>query len=220
MSNGPLLQEALDLTYDIVDVGFEINRDDVLKEEWTLVAFLYLIQSRKYLLALHHIVREFGVEMMPPAKVLVRALFERRVRLQYMNGHPDTVTDFVKHHSGNESPHRPWRNLAALCKDLGLQDHYDTVYRITSEEAHGGVRGMPQEFRRLLDYEQIADWDQATPVATGLADYLSIININVLVFPDLASNFDSFQTGSDWHKRFKALFNDMHESSSRDTRQP
>ena len=215
MNDQPLLEEALDLSFRLLEVDIELKRTDVTKEDWTTIAFFQLVQSRKILLAIYRIIGRTEDNMMPPADVLVRTLFEIKVRLKYMQANPDKVSEFSEHHI--KHPTRPWRQLKDLCESLGLQRHYDTLYRETSQEAHGGISYMKQEILRLLGHEQIADWNYAKTVATALAEYVDVININLRLFPDLQPNFDEILLRYDWSNRFDSLWCDIWEASSRES---
>ena len=117
---------------------------------------------------------------------------------------PDKVPDFLEHHV--KSPRQPFGELKQMSKEVGLLDHYCTVYELTSQHAHGGAQGLPLEFLRLLDYEGIPDWEPAKTLATGIYYYDLVLSTNITVFPDLESQFADFQPGTEWHKRLETLW--------------
>ena len=179
-------------------------------------------------------------DVLNPAYILVRHMFELGVRLRYLEAHPNKVYDFLKH-SGviveegrapssqieelleqedyataselMNLPKQAWEDFKRMCEELSMSDLHKTVYRITSERSHGGLFGMPQEFLRLLGYEEIPDWEPANVLMSALDCYGMVVNINIKVFPDLGSNFANFQLGKDWHNRLDALWNDIKAAS-------
>ena len=122
MRDNSLFQEALDLTYDIFSVNIGVKRDDALKDGWNKVAYFYLVQSCRTLGAVHLILGKFGKDMLHPADILVRSLFEFAMGLAYMEANLEQVSDFLEHHSGSY-PTQPWGNLKEICEELGLLDH-------------------------------------------------------------------------------------------------
>ena len=213
MPANPLLQIALDLTEKILGVQYEVDFDD-LDEGWSQVAIFYLKRSHETLKAVS-IILSHGLVI--PSEVLVRHLFELAVRLRFMEASPaDRVPAFLRH-SGlvdlGESdlnqlmlPKRPWGNLHCMCKELGLLDHYDTVYRLSSENAHGGGHGMAQDLLVASGQEQIPDWQSPGILHTALVYHVWVVEINLKVFPGLAS---SFPLNADWKDRMKVLAEDI-----------
>ena len=202
MNDKSLLQEALGLTHAIfsVNIGATVN----LANHWHTVAYFHLYQSCKSLGAIYLILARLGKEVMNPADILVRHMFELAVRLKYLEAHPDKVPDFLEHHV--KSPRQPFGKLKQMSKEVGLLDHYCTVYELTSQHAHGGAQGLPLAFLRLLGYEGIRDWEPAKILATGIYYYDLVLSTNITVFPDLESQFADFQPGTEWHKRLETLW--------------
>ena len=211
MNDKSLLQEALGLTHTIFSVN--IGATVKLANQWHTVAYFHLYQSCKSLGAIYLILSRLGKEVMNPADILVRHMFELAVRLKYWEAHPDKVPDFLEHHV--KSPRRPFGKMEQMSKKVGLMDHYGTVYELTSQHAHGGAQGLPLEFLRLLGYERIPDWEPANILATAIYYYDLVLSTNIKVFPDLEAQFADFQPGTEWHKRLETLWQDI-RSQARD----
>ena len=225
MSANPLLQTGLDLSEEILNAHIDVGIDD-LKEDWNQVAFFYLLQARQALKAVS-ISLPYG--LVAPSKVLVRYLFELAVRLRFMEASPeDRVPDFLSHsrltdpadsdlnhqvrdlhEQGNYGaavelmiPGRPWRELKAMCKELQLLDHYGTVYRVTSEHAHGGGHRMDLDSLVAYGLDQVPHWEPAGVLHTAITYYTWVVSINLKVFPFLESRFP---LNTDWQDRLQAF---------------
>lgn len=225
MPANPLLQTGLDLSEEILDVYIEVGIDD-LKEDWNQVAYFYLRQAHQALRAVN-IILPYG--LVTPSKVLVRYLFELAVRLRFMEASPkDRVPDFLSHSRLTDSanidlnhkiqdlheqgdyadatklmvPGQGWGKLNEMCEELELLDHYWTVYRISSEQAHGGGHRMALDSLIVYGLEQLPHWEPPGVLHTAITYYIWVVNINLKLFPSLASKF-SFD--ADWQDRLKAF---------------
>ena len=225
MPTNPLLQTGLDLSEEILDAYIEVDSAD-LKEDWNQVAFFYLRQARQSLRAVNMLLPD---GLVTPSVVMVRYLFELAVRLRYMEASPeDRVPDFLSHsqptdpadsgindqirdqleHGNYEDamkamiPRRPWGNLKGMCEELELVDHYETVYRISSERTHGGVIRMAQDHLVALGRCQVPDWEAPGILYTAITCYKWVFNVNLKVFPSLASRCS---LNADWQDRLQAF---------------
>ena len=229
MSANPLLQVGLDLSEEILSTRLEVGIHD-LREDWNQVAYFYLRQSHQALEAVSIILPR---GLVTPSEVLVRYLFELAVRLKFMEESPeDRVPDFLSHsqladpaddefnrriHALHEQgdyaaasrlmlPHRPWGNLKEMCEEVGLLDDYETVYRLSSEHAHGGGHGMAQDSLVAVGLDRIPDWEPSGVLHTAITYYALIVNINLKVFPYLASKFC---ISPDWERRMGKFGGDI-----------
>ena len=186
MLANPLLQVGLDLSNEILDVRPEVDISD-LKQDWNRISFFYLRTSRQALKAVN-IILPHG--LVAPSEVLVRHLFELAVRLRFIEASPeDRIPEFLRHSNlanptdsdinhqiqalqeqGNYAaaselmlPRRPWGDLRKMCEELELSDHYETVYRLSSEHAHGGDHGMALDLLETIS-------KRSGGVAMGRAD--------------------------------------------------
>ncbi len=234
MHANPLLQTGLDLSEEILDAYIEVDIAD-LKEEWNQVAFFYLRRARQSLRAVNMLLPD---GLGTPSVVLVRYLFELAVRLRYMDATPeDRVPDFLSHsqptdpadsgindqirdqieHGNYEDamkamiPGRPWGNLKGMCEELELLEHYWTVYRASSELTHGGGHGMAQDHSVALGAVQVSDWKAPGILYTAIIYYKWVFNVNLNLFPSLASRFS---LNADWQDRLEAFQNSVKSMQS------
>ena len=208
MSDAPLLQEALDLAGEVIKVQVvaTIHGDD----DWHRVAFPHLTRSQEALVAVYLFAEK---SMLNPANILVRHLFELGVNLKYMDGHPERVADYLNHSGGlGLTLHKSaWERVSVMCEELKLEEHYDTVYRMTSDISHGGSYGMRAEVARLAGYTSPQHLELTKALWTGLCFHGWVVDINCQVFPDIAAAFGSFQPGTAWYKRLEVLGSDLYE---------
>ena len=229
-----LLQEALDLTRDIVNVNIETWV--VPENGWHAISYSHLALSRKTLMAIHLILSsESNKAMLNPGYILVRHLFELAADLEYMEKRPEEVHDFLRLSEYRavldlvsdqrledaqeqldlvDYPKGRWKPLADICAEVGLSDIYKTLYRFTSEKSHGGHLTMTQEFLRMLNKEEIPDWKPASVIRIALTCYLSVLWVNFSVFPCLRSDFANFLPGTDWRHRLGKLDSDIEAAAS------
>ena len=225
MLANPLLQVGLDLSKEILDVDPDVDIYD-LKQDWNQIAFFYLRTSRHALKAVN-IILPLG--LVAPSEVLVRYLFELAVRLRFMEASPeDRVPEFLRHshladptdsdinhqiqalhERGNYAaaselmlPRRPWGDLRKMCKELELSDHYETVYRLSSEHAHGGGHGMALDLSVAYGLDRVPDWELPGILYTAITYYVWVIKVNLTVFPYLTSKFS---LNADWEGRMSAF---------------
>ena len=235
MTANSLLQTGLDLSNEILDAYIEVSRDD-LEEGLNQVAFFYFRQANRALRAVN-IILPHG--LVPPSEILVRHLFELGVRLRFMEASPaDRVPDFLSHshrtdpadsdindqirdlhEQGNYAaaselmlPRKPWRNMKEMCKELKLLDYYETVYRSSSELAHGGGHGMAQDYLVAYGLDRVPDWVPPGILHTGITCYTWVVDINLKAFPHRASGFSL--DAADWQGRMRAFADSVKSMTS------
>ena len=187
--SNPLTADALSLATDALEVSIDAKENVVTKDEWNRVAYYHLIQARRTLAGVHILVSNGIVD---PAGILLRHLFELAVTVRYLHGRRDQVPAFVQYYSGESLPTRAWGNLKQMCESLDLLLHYDEMYRLLSEQAHGGVAGMGQEYLRLLRNEPMPDWNAAAVMASAVVYYEWIIQL--VMGPPLDANWSGRMT--------------------------
>ena len=228
MTTLSLLQKTIDLTDDILELRIDLNLDEVPKlGDLYKIALLYLGQSHETLSAVHLILRQ---GMQGPAEILVRHLFELYLRLNDMVDHPAKVAEFLRHSrlpdveepfsyeefakllekgdfSGLAKKYLPsgnWGNLREMAENANELDNYLTLYKMTSERAHGGVREMSSELVRLFgDNKNSALVLKVLYPALGY--YNNILSINRRLFTHVEAAFDEFQRETHWNDRLRAL---------------
>ena len=218
MRDLPLTQEAIGLAGEILNVSIRVDREGPLKDNWHKVAYHHLFQSMRTLTAIWVLVRQGAVH---PAEILLRHLFELAVTLRYLDQYPKELCAFVRHYTPplpenavavsvrQHVPKTSWRRLSQMCECLCIQaDHYETLYRSTSEIHHGGVFRMEQEYRRLLGLEEVPDYEIANILFPAMLYYQWAIFVNRKLFPYLAPNFRS----NDWSNRLRALEAKIHDA--------
>ena len=235
MLANPLLQVGLDLCKEILDIHPEVDIGD-LKQHWNRVSFFYLRTSRQALEAVN-IILPHG--LVAPSEVLVRHMFELAVRLRYMEASPeDRVPQFLSHSNladptDSDINHqiqalqeqrnyaaaselmllrRPWGNLRKMCEELELSDHYETVYRVSSEHAHGGGHGMALNLLDAYGLGRVPDWELPGILCTAITYHAWIIDVNLTAFPHLAS---AFSLNADWKDRMRAFEGDIESALRR-----
>ena len=238
MLANPLLQVGLDLSNEILDVRPEVDISD-LKQDWNRISFFYLRTSRQALKAVN-IILPHG--LVAPSEVLVRHLFELAVRLRFIEASPeDRIPEFLRHSNlanptdsdinhqiealqeqGNYAaaselmlPRRPWGDLRKMCEELELSDHYETVYRLSSEHAHGGGHGMALDLLVAYGLGRVPDWELPGILHTAITYYAWIIDVNLTVFPHLTS---AFSLNADWKDRMRAFEGDIESALRRGAR--
>ena len=186
---GPLTSEALGLAEEAFVVPIHAKERHVLKDEWSRVAYFHLIQSWRTLGAIHLLV---GKGIVDPSGILLRHLFELAVTVRYLDACRKQVAEFVNYYS-DSLPKRAWRRTSEMCETLGLLSHYEEMYRLLSERAHGGVLGMGQEYLRLLGHEKMPDWEPAAVLASAAMYYEWVVRVTLEPMND------------DWCTRLAAL---------------
>jgi hypothetical protein len=101
-------------------------------------------------------------------------------------------------------PGTAWKPLKQMCEDVGLLDHYYTMYRMASEAAHGGAHGMATELLEHMGIEQRPQWEVSGALVTALIYYGWVVEVDCKALPDLAANY---QFGATWGDRIQTIQN-------------
>ena len=188
----PLTYKAMAMADEIAAIRLSIQAD-TLKDPWQRVAYYNYVRSWRTLNAFSIIMKHGAVG---PAKILLRHMFELAVVTRYLNKHRAKVDNFIQYCQVYPMPSRTWRPVKMMCKDLGLLKEYDSMYRILSEEAHGGVFGMDAEYLRLMQYEEMPDWDSANVALSAMGCHTLIMAV---YHPEPDDQFH------DWEERLSGL---------------
>ena len=96
--------------------------------------------------------------------------------------------------------------MRKMCEELDLLGHYGTVYRLSSEHAHGGGHGMALNLSVAYGVGQRPDWELPGILYTATTYYAWIVGVNLTVFPHLTSAYSMF---ADWKERMAAFEGDI-----------
>jgi hypothetical protein len=89
---------------------------------------------------------------------------------------PPQVKDIV--------PGQTWRQVSAMCDDLGWSEEYYTFYRFVSTVDHNGSFKLATSYLQLLKREQASVWDKSAVLVTALCFYLRVAEVAATVFPN------------------------------------
>ena len=222
-----MLQKAFNLIDEVLSVPIIINDDDLV-EDWPQVVRLHLSRSQQ---ALHAVRLVLTHGLYGSAVVLSRHLFELAVNTRYLDKDAKTrIPLYLKHSrvrstheeaveidqelqplraeedhgaiSGLLIPGKSWQSLATMCEELGCLEHYRTMYRSSSELAHGGAHGMAIEIMTLSGRRQRPNYELSGVLLTALIYYGWVVEISCKVFPHLKK---SFQFDATWGDNIKVL---------------
>ena len=162
---------AFELSERILEVTSGIDLPGGNWEKW--VAGVFLNQANTRLSSIMTLLSKNDLES---AIILCRSLFELAVNAVYIYKDPDKRVDKYLDYTGiprtpeaekqlrleiRENPYpdfreivpkKPWKNVKAMCEDLGegwVKDH-DTFYRYASDHTHAGPYLFANRFNRLL----------------------------------------------------------------------
>ena len=107
MRDMSMTQEARDLAGEVL-FRIPVRDEDVLQDDWHMVAYNHLGWAKNTLTAIHCLI---GQGALHPAGILLRHLFELAVTLLYLDKHPEQRPDFVRHSYCGPLPKRAWRPL-------------------------------------------------------------------------------------------------------------
>ena len=170
-----VLQKALNIAGEVLDTNPDLNLKD-FGNDWHLVALLHLVRSRQTLAGIRFLAAE---QFYSSAEALCRHLFELAVNIRYLNIDPASrVPVYLEHYRVRVSserrdetdaklqslkaqenhveisklliPGRSWVTLKGMCGELGCLGEYETIYRGSSEIAHGGARTIGLEMRAMV----------------------------------------------------------------------
>ena len=232
-------QEIFDLTDEVLRVPVVSFVGD-FKRDWDRIAFLHLLRAHQSLGAIRMTLAE---NWYAPSVVLVRYLFELAINLMYLDKDMDNrVPKYLEHsraalnlehvedvesqldelwekgdHAGVAKlllPSTAWKPLKQMCEDMGLLDHYYTMYRLASEAAHGGAHGMATELSEHKDIEQRPQWEVPGALVTALTYYRWVVEVTCKALPDLAANY---QFGATWGDRIQTIQDHLSQQIKRES---
>ena len=242
MRDYPLLQEAFDLTDAILNVQIDVvNEADVMKDDWSQVAYFYLVRSRE---ALKAISLSLYQRMLSPAAILVRYTFELGVRLRYMDANPEKVSDYLRHSrvigvEGRDPEQQgldlleqedyatfsekyilkhSWGNLRVLCKEIDKQSVYKdkllNLYEMVYRTTSEISHGGGRGMSR--EFSKLFGHEK-TPdweLANPMCTALGFYTWIVGINCKVIPPLASnFRLGGDWNNRLAALQNDINAAS-------
>ena len=97
-----------------------------------------------------------------------------------------------------------WKSMWEMCCDIGWSQHFDTMYRSTSEIAHSGSYRLGKELSGLHKQEAMPEWQLTMVMVTALSYYSDVVRIAAEVFPDIKANFESLENWGDQMSEMKA----------------
>ena len=229
-----MLQKALNLVDEYLSVEIAIEERDLL-DEWPQVTLFHLLRSREALASIK-LVSEHN--LYGPAIVLHRYIFELAVNIMYISKDVENrLPEYLKHSrfpSGIEDveevdenlrnlqeqedysaitelllPGRSWNNLE-MCEEVGCLDLYQTMYRATSEVAHGGAHGMSIDMLVLIRQETRPGY-QFPAILLGATEYYDwVVQVSCNVFLYIEDGFKRML--DDRAADFRALHEEILES--------
>ena len=197
MRDLPLTRGAKALVDEIL-FRIPVKEEDALEDDWSSVTYYYLGCSKRTMTAINVLMDQGALY---PAEILLRHLFELAVTLRYLDEHPEDRPDFVNYYSG-PLPKKAWRPMAVMCEGLGLREFYDSMYRLLSEKAHGGVGTMGREYRLLRGHEELGDHELAHILLSAMSFYSWTLAVGRKVFPYLGARFRF----AGWARRVETLY--------------
>ena len=178
-----MLQKALNIAEQVLDTHLDVNFTD-FGNDWHQVALLHLVRSRQTLAGIRFLAAE---QFYSPTEVLCRHLFELAVNIRYLNIDPvSRVPVYLEHYRVRASsekrdetdaklqslreqedhveisklliPGKSWVTLEYMCGELGWLGQYKTIYRGSSEMAHGGARAIGLEIPALVSKQPMLQY--------------------------------------------------------------
>ena len=149
-----------------------------------------------------------------PAETLCRHLFELAVNIRYLNIDPvSRVPVYLEHYRVRASsewrdetdaklqslreqenhakisnlliPGRSWATLKGMCGELGCVGEYETIYRGSSEMAHGGARTIRLEMAALLSEQPMLQYVVSNALLKALVYHFWVEGVCCEVFPGM-----------------------------------
>ena len=206
-----VLQKALNIAGEVLDTNLDVNFKD-FGNDWHLVALLHLVRSRQTLAGIRFLAAE---QFYSPAETLCRHLFELAVNIRYLNIDPvSRVPVYLEHYQIRASsewrdetdaklqslreqenhaeisklliPGRSWRTLKEMCGELGCLGQYETIYRGSSEMAHGGGRTIGLEMEALVSEQPMLQYVVSNALLKALIYHFWVEDVCCEVFPGMA----------------------------------
>ena len=222
-----MLQKAFDLTRAALESTKDFGLRRGSNGEWTIVVFLMLARTSQSLDAVKLLLNH---GLYNPAIVVTRLIFEETVNLKYIKVNViERLPLYLKHggipgnaeetaelnaeiqsvkNSGEFSaasegvPKSAWEKLNLMCKEIGWLDHYQTMYRLTSDTAHSGAFTPTGELSRLLTQEPRPEWQSAKLMTTALIYYWEAVTIAAEELPINETNPETLKY---WHAQLETL---------------
>ena len=206
-----VLQKALNIAGAVLGTNLDINLKD-FGNDWHLVAFFHLVRSRQTLAGIRFLAAE---QFYSPAETLCRHLFELAVNIRYLNIDPKSKVPFYLEHYGvrmsserrDETdaklqslreqenhveisklliPKRSWVSVRKMCVELGCLGEYETIYRGSSEIAHGGARTIGLEISALVSEQPMLQHVVSLALLKALIYYFGVEKVCCEVLPGMA----------------------------------
>ena len=206
-----VLQKALNIAGEVLDISLDVIFKD-FRNDWHLVALVHLVRSRQTLAGIRFLAAE---QFYSPAETLCRHLFELAVNIRYLNIDPvNRVPDYLEHYHIRASPEwrdetaaklqslreqenhaeisnlliprRSWRILKDMCGELGCLGQYETIYRGSSEMAHGGARTIGLEMAALVSEQPMLQYVVSNALLKALTYHFWVEGVCCEVFPGMA----------------------------------
>ncbi|MCY4365190.1 MAG: DUF5677 domain-containing protein [Chloroflexi bacterium] len=208
-----VLQKAINIAGEVLDTNLDVDFKD-FGNDWHQVALLHLMRSRQTLAGIKFLAAE---QFFSPAETLCRHLFELAVNIRYLSIDPvNRVPDYLEHYrvrASSESLHetdaklqslreqenhaeiskllirgRSWMPLKNMCAELGWLGQYETIYRGSSEMAHGGARTIGLEMAALVSDQPMLQYVVSNALLKALTYHFWIEDVCCEVFPDMAAD--------------------------------
>ena len=203
-----VLKKALNIAGEVLDTNLDLNLKD-FGNDWHLVAFLHLVRSRQTLAGIRFLAAE---QFYSSAEALCRHLFELAVNIRYLNIDPASrVPVYLEHYRVRVSserrdetdaklqslkaqenhveisklliPGRSWVTLKGMCGELGCLGEYETIYRGSSEIAHGGARTIGLEMRAMVSEQPMLQNVVSHALLKALVYHFWVEDVCCEVFP-------------------------------------
>ncbi|MCE2463309.1 MAG: hypothetical protein J4F46_05265 [Dehalococcoidia bacterium] len=227
-----MLQKALDLTDRVLSVRDTLTLNDSdLADEWHRVALLHLDRSFVALEAVrlvsangllepalvltrHLFELAVNVRYLANDPMVMVPLYLKHSKIPLTPEERDKTAQeleylWKKWEEGDYAgvsksllPNKPWKPLKEMCKDLNCLNHYWTMYRASSEVAHGGAYEIDSTMLELIGYQQRPDWELPKDLLSALTYFGWVAEISRKVFPSLESRI---QISSAWGDEIDAL---------------
>ena len=177
--------------------------------EWDEFVCAHLLLAREAVVAIK-LLNEKDLE--GPIDVVTRYLFELAVNLKYIandlnerfpaylafhslsegqNKHDELIAKAKEQGDWSElarsgSTRRPWKPLAEMCEDVGLEYDRQTFYRVTSDIAHGGGASLIYAKGKLYQGNSRPEWQRAGKLAVAFRYYQQIAEVVTTTFSDIS----------------------------------
>ena len=229
-----VLQKALNIAGEVLDTNLDVNFKD-FGNDWHLVALLHLVRSRQTLAGIRFLAAE---QFYSPAETLCRHLFELAVNIRYLNIDPvSRVPVYLEHYRVRASserrdetdaklqslreqenhaeisklliPGRSWKTLKDMCGELGWLGQYETIYRGSSEMAHGGARTIGLEMAALVSEQPMLQYVVSDALLKALIYHFWVEGVCCEVFPGMALDI---KRNPLWFKQCNELEEELSEA--------